>query len=495
MNDDENLFLKHITDLHIRANDFPRGFDYQMLTLDENISDELEKINQHTLKLLQDLANFVLANESQYGDKETSSVFSLSDDQASPISIFAASENANQILLNDLESLSDSFSTPNITTPSSERHNIESYYETTQIGDLEFIFSKTVPKPPKFVTPNTQYLNIPSDILMNRIQNLPILVNTTPPTFDYNKMIKISTVPQEESSINQIIGSFPHGPLFIDCHNHRVRTYRPYCSLLLVMTPQYQVYVFDLLQIRSDLSHLFNLLMNENIQKIMYNAEENLQILSESHNIYISPLIDLALIEYPLNSSAKPPLFEDLIGLKFRKCIVDWRIRPLNEELLTIASQSVWYLPSLAYTIFQRNNNILDVLNNPDNSWYSENRRTNYPFKFTNELAISIAQEIIDLDENPESLNEDDRNTILELVKWRNTVAALEEESPNFIATNLSLLIITKERPDTANKLIECLGNIATPHLTTYASDLVLIVKKDELHLDESNVLKMLQKT
>jgi ribonuclease D len=65
-----------------------------------------------------------------------------------------------------------------------------------------------------------------------------------------------------------------------------------------------------------------------------------------------------------------------------------------------------------------------------------------------------------------------------DLVKWRDSIAVIEDESPNFVASNAAVLKIAQMHPVTAEELDACLEGCSTPSLDSYRADLVVLVKR-----------------
>lgn len=490
----DDILLDDAIDLKILANKFPLEFDYRFKMLDQEFSDQIQSISAKTLDLLSKLSSYVNSDPSNLDAVSKSLSISFDDTD----SIFESSDKAVQSILSsrDLDAIDKPPQDSQQQQQKSIQNNISNDIEKCEYGDYIFFFSKSVPKPPKFVTPTSTYTKLAPVDLIRPISQIPTIVNVNSPEFDVSRVVNIRDISKETQCIDEIIRSFPEGPLFVASLNHRIRTYRPFCSLLLIMTPQYKVYLFDILSLRLNLTPLRDLLMNEKILKIMYDAGEDVQILAESHNMFISPLFDISLVESPLTQRDEihPLLIEDIVVPHLTKCVGDWRIRPLNDELLTIASQSVWHLPNIANEVIQRNKDrFLEIINDSNNSWYSFGRMPNLPYVFGQEEAEQMANNIFMLDQQ---LSDDEKDIIFELVKWRDSIAVIEEESPNFIARDEAILKIAKDKPLTADDLTGGLEELLTPQLSTYAVDILLIVKNNCKNEGEgrSDVLSILNK-
>ena len=445
--------LNDLIDLTICANEFPRDFDYRFKMLDENYNQTIQNLSDQTLKLYSNLASYI-----------------LNEDVDKSEDAFIEGDKAIQDLLNSKEM--NILNEP-VKSQSAQVSEIEHFV----VGDCEIIYSKNIPKPPKFVNPMkyADKQNSSKNPPLHELTELPLIVNPLTPDFDMSKVVIVNDISKEKKCCEEISYSFPRGPLFIACLNHRVRTYRPFCCILLVMTPQYKVYFFDILQIRSDTRALYNLMMEKSITKIMYDTEPDLHILAESHNLYISPLLDVSVQKTPLEVYLAVNLKKNL-----RKCVVDWRIRPIANELIEIAVQSIWYLPNIAYEVM----NITDKNLLLKQKW----EFPLLPYSFTEFQANEATQVIASLDSEITNL---ELKIIFELVKWRDSIAVIEEESPNFVASDIALLKIAKTKPKTINDLSSCLNDIFTPYIESFAPDIVTIVSKSNPS-DANNIFNLI---
>lgn len=491
-------FHNNMIDLTIHAIKFPCEYDYKFRMLDPEFSDQMENLSIKTFSLLSKLSDYVNFDPSNSDESLDDKDPSIPFDEDDIDSIYESSEKAIQSLINSRDI--DVLDKP----PSKNTQQIQQTIQNasnndiimSQYGNYTFFFSKNVPKPPKFVTPTTTYSSIAPVDLIKPLKEIPLIVNSKTPQFDVSKVINVRDISKETQYVDEIIRSFPNGPLFVASLNHRVRTYRPFSSLLLIMTPQYKVYIFDILSLRLNLSPLRELLMNKDILKIMYDAGEDIKILAESLNMYVVPLFDISLIESPLpqRDEIHPLLIEDIVVPHLKKCFGDWRIRPLNDELLTIAAQSVWHLQSIANEVIIRNQDrFLEIINDSNNSWYSFGRMPNLPYIFGQDEAEEASFKIFKLDQQ---LSDQDKDIIFELVKWRDSIAVIEEESPNFIATDEAILKIAKDKPLTAEELVSDLNDLMTPQLSTYVTDILLIVKNNSENSNEEkdDVISLLNK-
>jgi ribonuclease D len=304
------------------------------------------------------------------------------------------------------------------------------------VSGLHFIFSRHVVKPPKFVHSIAMPETIPS---LHRIP--PIEAFDSPEVNDSD----VTLISEPEFVAAHVAALRAAGsPLFVTFLVHRVRTYRPFPCLCVVMAPDGAVVAFDILALRNDLDGLRALLTDPDMVHVMRDPDMNLQILAESLGLYVSNVL-------PVDGPDG-------------RVVVDWRIRPLTEGLLLIAAAAVRVLPSLAR---------LKIETTPIEELLSEAQRYAVPewphFVFDDAEIGATVYEV--------GADDADRQIVVDLVKWRDATAAFEDEAPNFVASNECLRRIATAKPCTNELARELLAGVGTPYTDSLASDLVFIVR------------------
>jgi ribonuclease D len=423
--------LNDLIDLTIAGNRLPRGLDFRFQSLNSTFRDQISGAASHTLSLLSDLTAFVL------GDSPTDSDSSVDTDRA-------------------IRSLLDS---PDLDCldrpppkPSSFVH-IERYLS----NNVEFIFSRTVPKPPRF----SQSIPPPPSIPI--VTAVPDVFN---PRVGQLSMSAVRYVARPElvvAACRAISVAYSRGPVYVGVQTHRARTYRPIPCFVCLMTPDYSVDVIDILSCREQLGPLSELLQNPDMVHVMFAPDADLAVLAESLGIWVTNVFDAGGEPGSILDSA-------LDSFQLKKCLVDWRIRPVTEELLLIAARTVWYLPFLTDKLAKSRpgEELLELC-----ARFGDPPPTRYVFgdRDVEWLVREIALEADDLDEVALKILGD-------LVTWRNSIAVLEDESPNFVGPNRALLRIAQNHPLTAGELDHCLDGCSTPSLDSYRADLIAVVKK-----------------
>jgi hypothetical protein len=304
------------------------------------------------------------------------------------------------------------------------------------MNGLEFIFSRRVAKPRKF----THSIAMP-DV----IPSLPVIPPIEgPDPLDVNiSDITLIADPWSADVRAAAIRAFP-GPIFVSILGHRVRTYRPFPCLCVVMTSDGAITAFDILALRNNIAPIADILIDPDAVHVMRDPDADLRMLAESFGLYVSNV-------FPVDGPDG-------------NVVVDWRIRPLTDQLLDIAAESVARLPQLARARIEAMP-IDELLR--DAQKYAVPKAPQYVF---GEEEIEAAVDEIGADDA-------DRAMVVDLVKWRDATAVLEDEAPNFIAPNECLRRIAVEKPRTRELMRELLAEVGTPFMDSLIGDLDYIVR------------------
>ena len=427
-----DTFLESLINLTAASGEIPSDFDFKFCALDEEFQSQADELAQRTLNLSKELTTYILEQPPSELDEE----FTVDVDAA-----------INQLLGSRVMDILDKKPPPPVSFKGIEKKTI---------GNIKFIYSPTVTKPPKVVKLRQLPESVPT------LEVAPVVVTPDPPELNISCLSVVAT-PQNLREVIDKVTSTCGGVVYLAWLSHRVRTYRPFECFCVLMTPSYSVYIVDLIELRHDLDPLVSLLQANNIVKVMYAPDESLRVVAESLGVYVAPVVDAcAAPGVPLEDA-----IADRVTLK--KCVVDWRLRPLNDDLSLVAATSVFYLPSLL-------NKKLGECNGDD--LIAECRRFAKPppseYSLKEPEREAIAAEIV----GDESLSETAMTIIRELISWRDSVANLEDESPNFIAGNSMLKNIAKNVPLTNSEMDDTLKQGSTVFLDSYKSDLLLIVKR-----------------
>jgi ribonuclease D len=425
--------IDDLIELTVAANQILRGPDFRIQFFQSSFRENATACAARTLQLFQSLTSFTLGSPVSDNDLD----FSLEAGRA-------------------IRSLLDS---PDLDILDRPRRNptpiapVEHFLQ----GEIDFLFCRTVPKPARFVHSCQLPEAIPT------ITRLPSIVNPTPGKLSISSITYISGPELLASCCDLLRTAYSTGPIYVSLHIHRVRTYRPIPCLLLLMSPDYSVYAVDILECRDVLGSVYELLQDPGAVHVMFAPLEILKILAESLGMYVSNVLDVS-------GNDGLSLEKTLASEHLNKCVVDWRIRPLNEELLLIAARSVWFLPRLADKVLKTQ---------PSTELFERARQFADPFPYDHTFSEEDVENTVrEIALSVDSLGEFGLEILTDLVRWRDSIGALEDESPNFIALDAALLRIAQMKPTTAEEIDECLTGCSNPILDSYRSDLVILVKK-----------------
>jgi hypothetical protein len=407
-----DVFLDSLINLQLASLQIPTDFSFKFDALNDEFARQSASAASSTLSLCQSLTSYILCQP--VSDFEVA--FSMEADRA--VTTLLARPDLN-VLHCGRKAVAPS--------PSPIEHH--------DVNGLHFIISRHVTKPVKFVHSNSMPETIPS---LNRIPPID--------AFDLDVNISDITLVSDCHSVAEHVDALraTGDILFVAFFGHRVRTYRPFPCLCIVMTPEGVVVVFDILALRSDLGDLGDLLADPDTIHVMQDPDMDLQMLAESLGMYVSNVLP---VDGPDGS-----------------VVVDWRIRPLTKELLSIAVSDVRDLPQLARLRIETTP-VDELLR--DAQRYAVAPLPQYRF---NDAEIAAEVDQIGADDA-------DRELVVDLVKWRDAIAALEDEAPNFIAPNACLRQIAVAKPRTIEQIKELLAEVGTPYTTSLARDLFFIVR------------------
>lgn len=421
--------LSSLIDLQIISQDIPTSYEFRFNLLDAKYKSNADDISSRTRSLFSRLCSFILSEEVD------------ASDESMPPNLSRA---VNALLNSKEMRCLDRIPKPQIAACA---------YETLERNGVKFFYSQSVPKPPKPPAAPDAPPRVPC------LSSAPEFVFTEPPARGSVHPITIDDSAQLRNFV-EITKRNVYEELYIAFLGHRVRTYRSFPCLLLVMSRDYEVLVFDLFKLQSDIGTLRDFLNNSPNPKVMFNSRETIQMVAESYGFYMSNLICVGDSGSPLESL--------LLQFNLSPVVVDWRIRPLSQELLQIAVDQVWYLPHLLKEA--GNSGTPVVLNNYE-------VMPCVPYIFNESEINSTLQTILSLSRT--EITEKQITILTELIKLRDSIALFEDESPNFIVKDSTLLkIALTERPDEA-LVLQNMGSGASPYILAYVSDVLLILRRN----------------
>ena len=423
-----NSLISALYELTVTANKIPSGVDFGLAALDDDFDGKIKELNEIIFHISSNLFHSIVPEkpkieyhselESEYGK-------------------------IINTLLNDpiMKTLDEQLnSKEKLNKNEIQKDQID--IETQEINGITFVFTKKeFPRPDRFYPKISPPETIP---FITEIPNFGEIYENTS-KFDKTEINYIDSVQELNTAAIRIQKD---NVIFISTEIHRIRTYRPYPCFLMVFSPSSGLYMFDMLKLKFEGDTFRSFLQNDNVIKVFYGSENIIPIFAEAMGIFIAPAVDLSYF-FEQDTIEECLLANDLF---LRKCVVDWRIRPTQHIMKDIAVESVFYLPKLASIANYSPENIerMKEIQNISSK----------PYTFTNDDTEAMAQEIINQFGELDPIG---NNLVRVLVRWRDDVAKLEDESPNFLIPNRQLWTIAKEKPTNNEEFSKSLGDMVSP--------------------------------
>jgi len=234
----------------------------------------------------------------------------------------------------------------------------------------------------------------------------------------------------------------------IDTEFVRVNTY--YANLGLIQISDGQtVWLIDPIAV-DDLEPLRELLIAEEILKLVHSPSEDLEILKQRFEILPEPLIDTQVAAACLGQSHQlgyHHLIEWLLDLTLDKAATrsDWCRRPLSNKQLHYAAEDVAYLP-LAWDLLKPRLMALDRL-----QWVIEDSMRHLMIARQSIEPMALYKRQRDI----HRLNDGERTVLQELCAWRETTARQSNRPRPFILKDKNLSEIARKQPLDTTQLAE----------------------------------------
>jgi len=273
-----------------------------------------------------------------------------------------------------------------------------------------------------------------------------------------------------ESQLHELIETLKSLECFaLDTEFHKHRSYHGFTCLIQIFTGQC-IYLIDAILLHDELHALNDVLSDPKIRKILHGCHNDVIWLQQDFKIYLVNVFDTEkacqVLKKPKSNLAY--LLEEYFGIKTDKSMqqADWRRRPLTEDQIEYAKLDVRYLLRLESILK------LELLEEQDLYTKAVDKSHDMTLslfqKFTSkESATSAAIHLIRryFDMAGKSLNQDDYDILQEspfmscvyrLCVWRDEVARIEDESPEYILKNKLMSLIAREMPSTTAELLDC---------------------------------------
>ena len=321
--------------------------------------------------------------------------------------------------------------------------------EILKINDLTIFYSKN-----PIINPKIQK-NIPKIINNKNISNLLFNIPQRIPEISINQINFINESEKINIILNDLIKIFPKGIFFISIETHQIFSFEPLISFIIILDPSFKIYIFDML-ILYNYFHLFiDFFLNININKVFFNDKNDCSIFLNTYGIFINNIIDISILYNDI--SYFNVLKSQNINLNLS--IVDWRIRPLNEDLILILINDIKYLPMLLSIKFNEKNFKKNLFLNKIKEFQIPNK--------INQLELIL---------NNNNFLNDKKLLIIELFNFRNDIAKIEDININLIFSDQNLLNLLNFK--NINEIKNYLKDESLIILLKYFNKLIIIFEK-----------------
>lgn len=274
---------------------------------------------------------------------------------------------------------------------------------------------------------------------------------------DVSPLIYVDT----EENFNIMVEELENSSEFaVDLEHHSFRSYQGFTCLMQISTRNND-YVIDPFPIWDKIPKLLNAFTNPNIVKVLHGADSDVLWLQRDFSIYIVNMFDTgqAARKLMFSSFGLGYLLENLCNVKTDKNyqLADWRIRPLSENHIKYARMDTHYLLQIYDTLRQQ---LQDK---------SLSLRL-HPFELIKDVFYKSKEITMKRYEKPdltstgvlgiELLDKKQKKTLEKILQWRDYVARLEDENPNYILAAKKAIHVAVESPGDVKELGKIVQNM-----------------------------------
>lgn len=260
-----------------------------------------------------------------------------------------------------------------------------------------------------------------------------------------------------------------YGVIGIDTEFQRTDTYYPIPALLQFYTGQ-DIYIVDPLSI-SDFMPLSNILMSQNVVKVLHSFYEDIEVLYRLCGVDFSSVFDNQIAAAFCgfgNSIGYQKLVKAIIGVELDKeqCRSDWLKRPLTKEQIHYAAQDVLGL----LPIYRRLQQQLESTQRLQ--WVKEECH----FKI-DKIVQTKDPELAYLDvKQAWLLNSKELSIVKTLAAWRERTAQLENKPKNTLLNDQQLMKFARFKPKHKSQLFRW-QDMRISHIKRWGDDWMALIQ------------------
>ncbi|KAI5172432.1 exosome complex exonuclease RRP6 [Nematocida sp. LUAm3] len=237
----------------------------------------------------------------------------------------------------------------------------------------------------------------------------------------------------------RILGSSIVG---MDVKMHRFRSYNGFMCFLLVDTFE-ETYIFDMVSLRNFSGEL-SFLGDKKVFKIMYKMCKKRYLIEKDLKCIVESAVDLnSISDFVLPNLSYYQMANKYlsIGIKKQFHLVDWRHRPITQEMCVQMKQDVQHILKVFSVVSGKLSieQFMKIYREPVEYVIKEKS----PEFFSNTYSIPVSQQLTDL------------------FTLREFLAKQEDESPAFIMTDRQMCILLKNMPSTPQEVFSLLPAVS----------------------------------
>ncbi len=239
----------------------------------------------------------------------------------------------------------------------------------------------------------------------------------------------------------------------VDLEHHSYRSYQGLTSLMQISTRDCD-YVIDVITLRKSMNLLWEPFANPKIVKVFHGANWDVKWLQRDFGIYIVNMFDTGQAARVLGfaSFALAHLLKEICGVTANKQyqLADWRVRPIPPEMLQYAREDTHYLLYIYDTLRRKLVAIGKVKTPKEPLTY-----LNLALKQSKDICLTVYQkpELKDyhyfmmIANHAASFKKVQLSVLKLVLKYRDYIGRVEDESTNYVCPNAVLLNIARSAP------------------------------------------------
>lgn len=282
----------------------------------------------------------------------------------------------------------------------------------------------------------------------------------------------------------------------VDLEHHSYRSYMGIVCLMQVSTAN-EDFLVDTLALRSKLQIMNNVLCDPAKVKVLHGSDMDILWLQRDLGLYVVNMFDTGqaarLLQYPRFSLAYLLKRHCSIDADKQYQLADWRVRPLDRNMVKYAREDTRYLLYIYDTMKQE---LLEQSNAGQSSLLFEALQNSNKIclQVYDKPTVSLEDAAALLDRlkgtvgltSPSELQQQVFNT---LYLWRDRVAREEDESTGYVMPNHVLIKLTKQLPTRSDHLFRACHPVP-PFVRKHAHELTTMVAAEKISFNAEQAKK-----